>query len=376
VGYITIHKEVGIGLISMIGLLFRMIGYWLMKHIGFPKLLPINYTISLLYTCNSRCNTCNIWKKHARNLSVDEYRKIFKSIGRSPYWITYSGGEPFLRQDLVEIVTLSYKYCRPRIINIPTNGLLVKTIVDQTELIAKACPKSQIIINVSLDAIEDQHDEIRNVPGNYKKAISTFNKLKALKLKNLSVGIHTVISKFNNASFPAIANQLLHLKPDSYITEFAEERVELDTVGADISPTLVEYKSAIDYLIHRIKNDKFKGMNKITQAFRIEYYNLVKRTLRDQAQIIPCYAAISSVQIAPDGDIWSCCIKAKQIGRLRKVNYKFRAVWNSPEAELERRFIHKKGCWCPLANAAYTNMLMDIPTLLRVFYRSQIKWWT
>ncbi|MDD2332265.1 MAG: radical SAM protein [Candidatus Cloacimonetes bacterium] len=347
-----------------------------MKHLGFPKLMPINYTVSLLYTCNSRCSTCNIWKKSAKNLSLDEYRKIFKSLGRTPYWFTFSGGEPFLRQEIVQIVSLAYKICHPRIINIPTNGLLVKTIVEKTEEIAKACPKAQLIINISIDGIEEQHDQIRNVPGNSKKAISTFNKLKALKLNNLSVGIHTVVSKFNVETFPSISNQLMRLKPDSYITEFAEERVELDTIGADISPSLIEYKSAIDHLIHRIKNDKFKGMNKITQAFRIEYYNLVKKTLRDQTQVIPCYAAVSSAQISPDGDIWSCCIKAKTLGRLRKVDYNFKAIWYSAEAELERRSIHKKECWCPLANAAYTNMLMDFPTLLRVFYRSFIKWWS
>ena len=338
--------------------------------------MPMNYTISLLYTCNSRCSTCNIWKKKAKNLSVEEYRKIFRRIGRSPYWVTFSGGEPFLRQDLVQIVTSMYELCRPRIINIPTNGLLVSTIVEKTAAIAKACPKAQIIVNLSLDGVENQHDEIRNVPGNYKKAISTFNKLKNLKLDNLSVGIHTVISKFNVDTFPSIANHLLRLKPDSYITEIAEERGELDTIGTDITPTLISYRSAIDYLIHRIKNDKFQGMNKITMAFRVEYYNLVKRILRDETQVIPCYAGVASVQIAPDGDVWSCCIKAKPLGRLRKTEYNFKQIWYSTETELERRSIHKRECWCPLANASYTNMLMDIPTLFRVFYRSFIKWWS
>jgi sulfatase maturation enzyme AslB (radical SAM superfamily) len=135
--------------------------------------------------------------------------------------------------------------------------LLVKTVVDKAEAIAKACPKAQVIINVSIDGIENQHDEIRNVPGNYKKAISTFSGLKALKLPNLSVGIHTVISRFNVESFSSIANELMRLKPDSYITEIAEERVDLDTIGADITPSLVSYKSAVDYLIHSIKNGKY-----------------------------------------------------------------------------------------------------------------------
>lgn len=360
----------------MFFLLFRIIGYWFMKQLGFPKLLPMNYTVSLLYTCNSRCSTCNIWKKKARNLTAEEYGKIFKSVGKSPYWITFSGGEPFLRNDIDEIVRTIYEVSKPRIINIPTNGILTKTIVEKVEQIAKDCPKAQIIINVSLDGIDSQHDEIRNVPGNYRKATATFTRLKALKLPNLQVGIHTVISKFNVENFSLIANELMKLKPDSYITEIAEERVELDTLDTDITPSLVEYKSAIDYLIHRIKNEKYKGMSKITMAFRIEYYNMVKQILRDRTQVIPCYSGLASVQISPDGDLWSCCIKSANIGNLRQNNYKFKQIWYSPEAELERRSIHNKECWCPLANASYTNMLMDLPTLFRVFYRSFIKWWS
>lgn len=358
----------------MIGLLFRIAGYWLMKHLGFPRLLPMNYTVSLLYTCNSRCGTCNIWKKKANNFSVEEYAKTFKSIGRSPYWITFSGGEPFLRQDLVKIVQTIYKISHPRIINIPTNGILTQEIVKSVSEIAKTCPKAQIIINVSIDGIEDQHDEIRKVPGNYKKAVATFQKLKELKLPNLAVGIHSVISQLNVDGFPSVATELMRLKPDSYITEIAEERVELDTMGAKITPSLVAYKSAVDFLIHRIKNGSYTGMNKVTMAFRIEYYNLVKKVLRDKKQIIPCYSGVASAQISPDGDVWSCCIKAKSLGNLRQNKYSFRRVWFGHEAELERRSIHKKECWCPLANAAYTNMLMDLPTLWRVFLRAYIKW--
>lgn len=354
----------------------RVVGYYLMKQLGFPRLLPMNYTVSLLYTCNSRCSTCNIWKKTADNLSVDEYKKIFKKIGHAPYWITFSGGEPFLRNDIVEVAKAIYDVSKPRIINIPSNGILTKTIVEKTEQIIKACPQSQIIINLSIDGIEDQHDQIRNVPGNYKKVIATYHKLKALQYKNFSVGIHTVISKYNVETFPAIANFLMQQHPDSYITEIAEERVELGTMGTDITPSILSYKSAIDYLIHRIKNDRFKGMNKITMAFRIEYYDLVKRIMRDQKQIIPCYSGIASAQISPEGDVWSCCIKAKPLGNLRQSNYDFRSIWYSPNAELERRSIHNRECWCPLANASYTNMLMDLPTLFRVFYRSFIKWWS
>lgn len=360
----------------MIELLPRIFAYKLTRAIGFPKLLPMNYTISLLYTCNSRCKTCNIYKKKAKNLTLPEYEKIFKNIGKSPYWITLSGGEPFLRNDIVDVCIALYKHCKPRILNIPTNGLLGDKIVNAVKLMTQLCPKTQFIINLSIDGYGAQHDEIRQIPGNFEIVSDVFKKLKALKARNLSVGIHTVISKFNVKDFSNIATKLMAWEPDSYITEIAEERNELDTMKTDITPSLLEYRSAIDFLIHRIKNGKFYGMNKITQAFRIEYYNLVKRVLRDKVQVIPCYSGVASVQISPDGDLWSCCVKATSMGNLRANDYDFKKIWFNKRFKNERISIKNKECYCPLANASYTNMLIDVPTLFRVFYRSFIHWWS
>lgn len=359
----------------MITIVLKSLLFKLMRRFGFPGILPINFTLSLLYSCNSRCKTCNIWKKEARNMSVSEIEYLFSKIGKAPYWITLSGGEPFLREDIVDICKVIYRHSKPAIINIPTNGLLTNRIVEALKQITSQCPRTQFIINLSIDGIEEQHDRIRQVPGNYDKAMKTFEKLLQLKQDNLTVGIHTVISKYNVNDFVAIANTMLAKKPDSYITEIAEERHELDTINAEITPDLISYRSAIDFLIHRIKNGNFKGMNKITQAFRIEYYNLVKTILRDKTQVIPCYAGIASAQISPDGEVWSCCIKAESLGNLRDNDYDFRKIWFSRQADQERKSIKNKECYCPLANASYTNMLMDFPTLFRVFFRSFIKWW-
>ena len=353
----------------MIELIPKIFAYNFTRIFHFPKLLPINYTISLLYTCNSRCKTCNIYKKKAKNLNLEEYKKIFKSIGKSPYWITLSGGEPFLRNDIADICYALYTECKPKIINIPTNGILTNKITEQVHKIANMCPKTQIIINLSIDGIEDEHDEIRQIPGNYKKVIDTYAHLRKLELKNLSIGIHTVISRFNVERFAAIATKLMTFAPDSYITEIAEQREELGTMQEEITPDAISYKSAIDFLIHRIKHEKFSGMNKITQAFRIEYYNLVKKILRDKKQIIPCFSGIASTQISPDGDVWSCCIKAKNMGNVRDTDYNFRKIWKSKSFTKERRSIYRKECYCPLANAAYTNMLLNFPILCKISLR-------
>ncbi|MBW6515126.1 MAG: radical SAM protein [Candidatus Cloacimonetes bacterium] len=358
----------------MLILLIKLIIYRIYRILGFPRLLPINYTISVTNKCNSRCQTCFIYNVKSEQMNVSEYKKIFKKIGKAPYWVTISGGEPFLRKDLVDIVIALDKYCRPRIINIPTNGILTPRILYMVRQICKSLPRTQIIINLSIDGIDEEHDRIRNVKGNFNRVINTFKALKKLKYKNLIVGIHTVISKYNVENFPVIASYLMQLAPDSYITEIAEERHELANIGKDITPSALEYRAAIDFLLHRIKNNKFKGMSRITQSFRIEYYNLVKKILRDKKQVIPCYAGIASCHIAPNGDVWMCCTKAKPIGNLRKKDYNFSSIWFSKNAKIERKEIRQKRCYCPLANSSYTNLLLNIPSLWRVFIRSYIKW--
>ena len=317
----------------------------------------MNLTLSVSYSCNSRCKTCNIYKKKSRELTLHEWESIFKSVGKNLFWVTMSGGEPFLRPDLAAITTSLYDLCGPAIINIPSNGLLTERISSVVQHIGHHCRKSQIIVNISIDEIGDKHDTIRGIPGSYARAVETFTALRSLKLSNLSIGIHTVISRFNVKRIPEISRHLMMLKPDSYITEIAEEREELDTIGSNISPEYNDYANAVDFLQGQIKAADFNSVGKITRAFRMKYYDMAKKILLEKRQVIPCYSGFASAQISPDGDVWMCCIKAKSIGNLRDVNYDFSKVWFSPNADAIRKQIKNQECFCPLANAAYTNML-------------------
>ncbi len=332
--------------------------------------LPANFTLSLLYSCNSRCKTCNVYLKKVDNLTPDEYDKIFATVGQAPFWFTLSGGEPFLRKDIVEVTKTIYRRSKPAIINIPTNGSLYRIIPERVEAILQACPESEIIINLSLDDIGPKHDEIRGFPGNWERAMKTYQELSRLKhYPNLTLGIHTVISVFNVKRFPEIYRALIKLQPDSYITEIAEERVELGTMGKKITPDYEHYAAAIDFLVGEMKNHRLKGLADVARSFRIEYYQLVKKFLQTHDQVIPCYAGIVSCQISPDGEVWPCCVRGDSMGNLRENNYDFPRVWNSPEAQKIRKSIKNRECACPLANASYTNLLLHGRSLLKIASR-------
>lgn len=350
----------------MVWLVSKIPFYYSFRRWGFPKKLPLNLTLSLTYRCNSRCKTCNIYKKVSDELSLEEWQRIFASIKRNVFWATLSGGEPFLKNEIGEVVASFYDECLPSVINIPTNGILKDRIVNAVNGICTHCKRSRIIVNVSIDDIGEQNNAIRGVEGDYEKAIETFQALKSTNHPNLSVGLHTVISKYNVSRIPHIYSILRQYQPDSYITEIAEERAELGTLGSGITPALQDYMEAVDFLANELKKINARRMGILTRAFRIEYYSLVKKILSEQRQVIPCYAGFSSAQIAPDGDVWMCCIKAESAGNLREAGYDFKKVWLSPKAESLREKIKKGECFCPLANAAYTNMLQNPRVLLKV----------
>ncbi len=72
------------------------------------------------------------------------------------------------------MVESAYRHCRPGIINIPTNGIQHKIIPGRIEHVLQAAPKSEVIINLSLDGVGTRHDEIRGVRNNWTHAMATY----------------------------------------------------------------------------------------------------------------------------------------------------------------------------------------------------------
>ena len=155
---------------------------------------PVTLTFSVTNMCQSRCKTCNIWKVYLdkpelrkEELGIDEIEKIFRTLGHV-FFFNVSGGEPFLREDLPEIVRLACKYLTPGVIHIPTNGIATNLIEDSMIQIMETMSSdgygdTPITIKPSFDGVEEKHDEIRGVKGNFKKLLDTYQRLVTLKKK-------------------------------------------------------------------------------------------------------------------------------------------------------------------------------------------------
>lgn len=350
----------------MIELIPRLPLYEAFYLTGHPKLLPLSVVCSVSYRCNSKCKTCDVWRKPNDDFTLDEWDQTFQKLGASPVYMTFTGGEPFMRKDLADIVTSAARHCRPSFVTIPTNGILEKSILRQVKQILADAPEIKLGVNLSLDGIDEQHDEIRGVPGNWEKARRTWAALKTIDNPRLTLSIHTVVSKYNVHDVPRVFDELQTWAPDSYISEVAEERVELDTVGWNITPSATEYGQVADFLSEKARESGDTKAARLTQAFRAHYYQMAKQILEEQRQVIPCHAGWASGHIAPNGDVWTCCIRAEAVGNLRETNYDLAPIWRGAQLKKMRKSIKAGECACPMANASYTNMMLHVPTVAKV----------
>jgi len=136
--------------------------------------------IEVIDTCNARCVMCNIWKNE------EEHRAPDVAIEQLPATLTnvnISGGEPFLRADLPQLVARLKKRCpRARII-ISSNGFLPDRIESQMSAILKVDPA--VGVGISIDGRDGMHDRIRGIPGGFGKCMETVRRLKRLGVRSL-----------------------------------------------------------------------------------------------------------------------------------------------------------------------------------------------
>jgi len=159
-------------------------------------------TLNLLVNdiCNSRCQTCSIWKrKHGRELTPEELANILgDSLFDKLRYVGVSGGEPTLRKDLPEIYrVLAQKYPRIHGTGIITNAIRKDDVITRILASAKICQESGVPFNamVSLDGIGEIHDRVRGREGNFETAVEVIRYFR--DETDIPISIGCTISKGN-----------------------------------------------------------------------------------------------------------------------------------------------------------------------------------
>ena len=139
--------------------------------------------IAVTDRCNARCRMCNIWQKQAGDEVEPSY---YYHLPQTLTNVNLTGGEPFLRKDLPELMWVLTERCPKVRPVISTNGLLTDRILDMAPKLLKTNRKTAF--RISLDGLAQIHDEVRGIPGAFEKAIATLKGLKKIGVKDLGIG--------------------------------------------------------------------------------------------------------------------------------------------------------------------------------------------
>ena len=288
----------------------------------------LNGTVIVTYRCNARCSMCNRYKapsKPEEEISIETIKKLPKM-----YFTNITGGEPFIRNDLKDIVRELYKKS-DRIV-ISTNGFFTDRIVD----LCKEFP--QIGIRISIEGLEQTNNEIRGLQNGYQRGYSTLKKLREMGMKDVGFGM-TVQDK--NAS---------DLVPLYKISD--EMGMEFATASLHNSFYFVEAKNIIHNRPMVAKNfenlvNELLRSNSPKKWFRAYFNHGLINYIYGQKRLLPCDMSFDTFFIDPYGDVMPCNgTKDKEVmGNLNVQTWN--ELWNSPEAESVRKKVRHcdRNCW-------------------------------
>ncbi len=332
-----------------------------------PKMLMLYVTDN----CNLRCKHCFYWKEvdNPRNAhSIEEIEKLTKSLKERLDLLTLTGGEPFIRKDLVDIVKLFVQNNGVKRIHIATNGLLPDLTVRKTnEMLVILGPKTRLTMQFSIDGFEEKHDKVRGMVGSFQKTCETVKKLNEIHDPRLAVSVATVVHRDNFSEmkdFKYFINHELGVplkvnvlrKPNS-VRGVAPQFMEAFDIREDDGyepPSEEQLRELIALL------------DDGTIASRIETKKIEHSItiLHHRKKAVNCLAGIRDATIFSSGDV-SICEPTTPFGNLKEFDYDFDKLWHSPAAtERKEKLIGKCFCLnsCNLLNA----MQFDTETLVNL----------
>ncbi len=293
-------------------------------------------------------------------MPLEEIELFFKK-NRFFSWISLTGGEIFIRNDIYDICKIicdnANDVC---FLTFPTNGLLTDRIVETAEKISKL-RFDRIVISVSLDGPPHLHDKIRGVDNAWNKAMSTFTALKRIKARNLSVNFGYTLSNYNmlnideaiksaSAAYPDLSSKDFHIN----LAFNAERYMNLD--NADI--IIKDYKELMRQL------DMYQKKKMLADSVSLIDYlhvRLLKKYLLTKKVPLPCLSLASSCLIDSDWTVYPCFNFSAKVGNLKEVGFELERLWSEPMRNKIRNDIRQMKCphcWTPCE--AYQTILGSI----------------
>lgn len=292
---------------------------------------PTDASIILTYRCPMRCKMCNIWK-----YPTDRKEEIKASdLVTLPKlkFINLTGGEPFIREDLAEIVEECYKHT-DRIV-ISTSGWFE----DRVIALAKKFPN--IGIRISIEGLSQKNDELRGHAGGFDKGLRTLLTLKQMGVKDIGFGC--TVSNNNSKDMLSLYQLSLSLGLEFATASFHNSYYfhKDDNVVTNKDEVCGDFEQLIEW---QLKEKSPKSW--FRAFFNMGLINYIEGGRR----MLPCEAGTANFFIDPWGEVFPCNgLEEKywkdSMGNIHEAP--FDEIWNSERAQKVREKVAccPKNCW-------------------------------
>ena len=288
----------------------------------------LNGTVIVTYRCNAKCTMCNRYKapsKPEEEITLETIRKLPEM-----YFTNITGGEPFIREDLKDIVRELYK--KSERIVISTNGFFTERIVD----LCREFP--QIGIRISIEGLEQTNNEIRGLEDGFNRGYTTLKTLVNMGMKDVGFGM-TVQDK-NAPDLVALYNI-----SDEIGMEFATASLHNSFYFVE-SNNLIHDRLMVAQHFEDLINRLLES-NSPKKWFRAYFNHGLINYIFSQKRLLPCDMSFDTFFIDPYGDVMPCNgTKEKEVmGNLNTQTWE--GLWSSKAAETVRKKVRccDRNCW-------------------------------
>jgi len=306
---------------------------------------PIEVLLTLTNRCNLRCTMCNFYKfetKPSDELTTEQFNSIVSQVADLKVGtIVFSGGEPFLRDDLFEIIHFATK-CGIANTVLLTNG----TIINE-EIIRKINESGLKAICISIDGLEEAHDSIRG-KGTFRKSIHFIETLQK-RCPQVALNVTTTIMNRNLEDIPKLLSlyEKMKIKQISF-QPVIPDNTDWNNDNEKRQDLLVpqERFPLLDYAIDEIINYKKKnGIIIGSYSFLELIKHYFKGDLGTMKRKLNCFEGFKRFTVTVGGRLWLCGTEMK----LNIVENGLRKCWDSSEVRKKRRAMLK--CKLPCLQA-------------------------
>ncbi|MFL0194650.1 radical SAM protein [Clostridium sp. WILCCON 0269] len=286
-------------------------------------------TVIVTYRCNARCNMCNCFKdptKPSEEITLEDIKKLPEMA-----FTNITGGEPFIRKDIPEIVEELYKKS-DRIV-ISTNCYFTDRIIN----LCKRFPK--VGIRISIEGLEETNNAIRGLPDGFDRGYTTLKTL--VQMGHPDVGFGMTVQDMNCKDLVP-----LYKLSDELNMEFATATLH-NSFYFRKTDNKINDKYHVAQCFETLNNELLKSKSP-KKWFRAYFNHGLINYIYGNKRLLPCDMSNNAFFIDPFCDVIPCNGMAKKavMGNLREAK-SWDELWNSEQANNVRQCTKKcdRNCW-------------------------------